>query len=75
MTKVTLRKVSILYYDIASLELNHSVEHFPQRENGRVIISDEFKKNKSIIAVCDGEINVLNKIGDRVSEQNVAKKA
>ncbi|MDG1733037.1 MAG: TIGR02922 family protein [Thalassotalea sp.] len=75
MTKVTLRKVSILYYDIQSLELNHSVENFPQRENGRVIISDEFKKNKSIIAVCDGEINVLNKIGDRVSEENIAKKA
>ncbi len=66
MADIQLRKVTILYYDITSLEPNHAVEVFPQASTGRVIISNEFKKNKSIIAVCDGEVTILNKIGDRV---------
>ncbi|WP_068545207.1 TIGR02922 family protein [Thalassotalea crassostreae] len=68
MAETKDRKVTILYYDITSLELNHEVALFPQKDGGRVIISDEFKKNKSIIAVCDGEITILNKIGDRVDD-------
>lgn len=66
MAKLKQRTVTILFYDIHSLELKHEVAMFPQKELGRVIISDDFKKNKSIIAVCDGEISVLNKIGDRI---------
>ncbi|WOH37945.1 TIGR02922 family protein [Thalassotalea fonticola] len=66
MAKLKQRTVTILYYDITSLELNHEIATFPQKEQGRVIISDEFKKGKSIIAVCDGEVSVLNKIGDRI---------
>ena len=66
MAKIKNRKVTILYYDISSLELMHEVTEFPQKDGGRVIISDEFKVGKSIIAVCDGEVTVLNKIGDRV---------
>lgn len=61
-----LRKVTIIYYSDQSLELMHQVEHFPQNHQGRVIISDEFKQEKSIIAVCDGEITILNKVGDRI---------
>lgn len=66
MEKTILRTVTILYYDIHSLELNHSVQRFPQAHKGRVIISNDFKKDKSIIAVCDGDVEVLNKIGDRI---------
>ncbi|WP_371189172.1 TIGR02922 family protein [Thalassotalea maritima] len=66
--EIIQRQVTILYYDIDSLQLNHEVATFPQKNGGRVIISDEFKKGKSIIAVCDGAVDVLNKIGDRVDE-------
>ncbi|KGJ93378.1 TIGR02922 family protein [Thalassotalea sp. ND16A] len=62
------RTVTILYYDINSLELKHEIASFPQKDQGRVIISDQFKVGKSIIAVCDGEVTVLNKIGDRVDD-------
>ncbi|OUS30794.1 TIGR02922 family protein [Thalassotalea sp. 42_200_T64] len=62
------RTVTILYYDINSLELKHEIASFPQKDQGRVIISDQFKMGKSIIAVCDGEVTVLNKIGDRVDD-------
>lgn len=61
-----LRKVTIIYYSDDSLELMHQVKEFPQNQKGRVIISEEFKKEKSIIAVCDGEITILNKVGDRI---------
>jgi uncharacterized protein (TIGR02922 family) len=60
------RLVTIIYYSDISLELMHEVKTFPQGKNGRVILSDKFKADKSIIAVCDGEITILNKIGDRV---------
>ncbi|MEW6991374.1 TIGR02922 family protein [Colwelliaceae bacterium 6441] len=61
-----LRKVTIIYYSDLSLELMHEVANFEQNINGRVVIPKEFKKDKSIIAVCDGEITILNKVGDRV---------
>jgi len=69
-----LRKVTIIYYSDISLELMHESLLCTQNENGRVIISDEFKKDKSIVAVCDGEISILNKVGDRVQMDDTAEK-
>jgi len=66
MTDTKLRTVTIIYYCDNSLELMHHVGAFPQNESGRVIISNEFKVEKSIVAVCDGEITILNKVGDRI---------
>lgn len=66
MSQVSLRKVTVIYYSDLSLELLHKVHEFPQSDSGRVIISDEFREGKSIVAVCDGEVDVLNKVGDRI---------
>ena len=66
MIETKLRTVTIIYYCDNSLELMHHVGAFPQNESGRVIISNEFKVEKSIVAVCDGEITILNKVGDRI---------
>ncbi len=66
MTDTKLRTVTIIYYCDNSLELKHHVGAFPQNKCGRVIISSEFKVEKSIVAVCDGEITILNKVGDRI---------
>ena len=60
------RFVTILYYSEVSLELMHDVLLLPQNKNGRVIIPNDFKVDKSIVAVCDGEVVILNKVGDRV---------
>ena len=60
------RKVTVIYYHVDSLELQHKVATFPENESGRVVISESFKDGKSIIAVCDGEIEILNKVGDRI---------
>jgi uncharacterized protein (TIGR02922 family) len=60
------RKVTIIYYQNDGLELHHKVKVFDQNEDGRVVIPQEFKEEKSIIAVCDGEVEILNKVGDRI---------
>ncbi len=64
------RKVTVIYYCDDGLELHHQAKTFEQNENGRVIIPQKFKDGKSIIAVCDGEIEILNKVGDRILSVN-----
>jgi uncharacterized protein (TIGR02922 family) len=66
MKKQDLFQVTIIYYDEQSLELLHLVRYFPKSNNDRVTLSDDFKKGKSIIAVCEGDINIMNKLGDRI---------
>ncbi len=61
-----LTQVTIIYYQIESLELLHEVKFFPKNSQGRVVLPEEFKEGKSIIAVCQGEIEILNKVGDRI---------
>jgi len=65
VTKI-ITTVTIIYYNENSLELQHEVKRYPKNESGRVIIPQEFKENKSIVAVCLGEITIINKIGDRI---------
>ncbi|MCI2284701.1 TIGR02922 family protein [Colwellia sp. MSW7] len=64
------RKVTIIYYQDDGLELHHKVKSFDQNADGRVIIPQAFKDGKSIIAVCDGEVQILNKVGDRILSVN-----
>jgi uncharacterized protein (TIGR02922 family) len=66
MKDVKYQLVTIIYYSDTSLELIHEVKHFEKSATGRVVIPQSFKAGKSIIAVCEGEINILNKIGDRI---------
>ncbi|MEW6990196.1 TIGR02922 family protein [Colwelliaceae bacterium 6441] len=61
-----IQVVTIIYYCDSSLELKHQVCTFTQSESGRVIIPEEFRKNKSIVAVCNGDVEILNKVGERI---------
>jgi uncharacterized protein (TIGR02922 family) len=61
-----LTTVTIIYYQENSLELKHEIKSYPKNKSGRVIIPQEFKQDKSIVAVCLGEITIINKIGDRI---------
>ena len=58
--------ITIIYYCDSSLELKHQVITTEKKCDGRVIIPEEFKTNKSIVAVCHGDIKILNKVGDRI---------
>ena len=44
-----LIQVTIIYYQVESLELLHEVKSFPKNHHGRVILPEEFKKGKSIL--------------------------
>jgi len=72
MSQSDLTTVTIIYYNESSVELQHTIKSYPKSESGRVIIDAEFKKDKSIVAVCLGEITILNKLGDRVISIEVA---
>jgi uncharacterized protein (TIGR02922 family) len=61
-----LHQVTVIFYNEQSLELMHETHDFAQNEQGRVILPAEFKEGKSIVAVCEGEIQILNKLGDRI---------
>jgi uncharacterized protein (TIGR02922 family) len=61
-----LTTVTIIYYNEDCLELKHEVKIYPKNEAGRLMIPLEFKEDKSIVAVCLGEITIINKIGDRI---------
>lgn len=65
--------VTVIYYCDNSIELMFYVGHFEKTASGRVILPDTFKRNKSIVAVCRGEVDILNKIGDRIlPNENIA---
>ena len=65
------KTVSIFYYCDHSVELGLYIGEFPIIGSGRVIIDEKFKKGKTVIAVCDGKVNLLNKLGDRVNQKNI----
>ncbi|WP_068546146.1 TIGR02922 family protein [Thalassotalea crassostreae] len=53
------KRVTVIFYDVDTLELNHHVDEFPVEHEGRVIIPNSFKQGKSIVAVCEGENTIL----------------
>ena len=60
------KTVTIIYYSDLSLELLSETHNFTVSPTGRVVIPDSFKNGKSIVAVCAGKIEILNKIGERI---------
>lgn len=61
-----LQTVTVIYYADTNLELQHDVKTFPKSEAGRVVLPDIYRKGKSIVAICEGKVNILNKIGERI---------
>jgi len=66
MLQGPFNKATILFYEDMDLTLHHETHELPTSRTGRVIIPDNLKEGRSIIAVCDGEVNVLNKLGERI---------
>ena len=57
---------TIIYSCNNSIAISYKVLHLPVEVGKRLIIPDDFKKDKIIIAVCEGEVNVLNTLGESV---------
>lgn len=58
-------EITVIYYSDVSLELHHSVIEVTERD-GRVIVPAEFKVGKNIVAICKGNVEILNKLGERI---------
>jgi hypothetical protein len=65
--------ITILYYEgILGLEIHSAVLDKLPIKNERVIIPASFKKDKTIVAVLDGDVKVLNSLGERAEMSNYA---
>jgi uncharacterized protein (TIGR02922 family) len=63
---VEMITVTVIFYPEDSLSPESEVLHnLPLSCDGRVIIPEEFKKGKLIIAVADGAVVMLNALGQR----------
>ena len=62
--------VTVLYLDNNDVQLKHHYGRYPRRDNGRVVLPDEFKQNKQILAVCKGLVTVLSGLGDRIDSED-----
>lgn len=57
---------TILYLENNSVAVKHQICKLETAKSGRVIIPTAIKEGKSILAVCHGAVNVINKHGDRL---------
>lgn len=59
--------VTVLFYDdLEPMKLKSQVfRELPMSGQERVILPDEFRPGKTIIAVLEGEVKILNRLGDR----------
>ena len=58
-------KVTVIFYQEGSLELQHELVECQHDAQG-IGLPLSYRQDKSIIAVCEGDIHVLDKIGDRI---------
>ena len=62
--------VTVVYFSNDSIEVESEVLSLNVGYSGRVIVPDEYKNDKSIIAIFDGIAVMLNKYGDRLLSKN-----
>ncbi len=60
------RKVTVIYCCDDDLAIYRKTQNFHLNAYGDMIIPQEFKRGKTIVAVCDGEIDIINSIGDKL---------
>ena len=65
MSSSNLKPITILYTENHSLEFKFEFLTGIEARTGRVIIDEKVRNGKSIIAVFDGHVTVLNKAGER----------
>jgi uncharacterized protein (TIGR02922 family) len=60
------RKVTVIYCCDKDLALYRKTQSFNLNAYGDMIIPQNFKRGKTIVAVCEGEIDVINSVGDKL---------
>jgi len=60
------RKVTVIYCCDNELALYRKTQSFNINPYGDMIIPQEFKRGKTIVAVCEGDIDIINSVGDKL---------
>ena len=60
------REVTVIYCCDDDLSLYRKTKFFNLNSYGEMIIPLDFRLGKTIVAVCDGNINVINSVGDKL---------
>ncbi|ALO33969.1 hypothetical protein CMT41_03930 [Colwellia sp. MT41] len=63
------RKVTVIYCCDDDLAMYRKTQTFNLNAYGDMIIPQEFKRGKTIVAVCDGDVNVINSVGDKLVDE------
>lgn len=60
------RKVTVIYCSDGELTLYRKTKCFAVNAYGDMIIPQDFKQGKTIVALCEGDVEVINSLGDRL---------
>ncbi len=60
------RKITVIFSCDNDLSLYRKTKIFNLDAYGELIIPSQFKIGKTIVAMCDGEVDIINTIGDKL---------
>jgi uncharacterized protein (TIGR02922 family) len=60
------RKITVIYCCDDELELYRETMDVNNNAYGDMVIPKDFRSGKTIVAVCEGEINILNSIDNKL---------
>lgn len=60
------RKVTVIYCCDDDLAMYRKTQSFSLNDYGDMIIPQDFKRGKTIVAVCAGEVDIINSVGDKL---------
>lgn len=63
------REVTVIYCCDDNLAIYRKTQSFNLNAYGEVIIPQDFKEGKTIVAVCDGDINVTDSLGEKLVDE------
>ncbi|WP_057830499.1 TIGR02922 family protein [Colwellia sp. TT2012] len=63
------RKVTVIYCCDDDLAMYRKTQTFNLNAYGDMIIPQKFKRGKTIVAFCDGDVNVINSVGDKLVDE------
>ncbi|MFQ3264176.1 MAG: hypothetical protein ACI9U5_000038 [Colwellia sp.] len=63
------RTVTVIYCCDDDLAMYRKTENFNLNAYGDMVIPHDFERGKIIVAVCDGDIDITNSVGDKLLEE------
>ena len=60
------KKVTVIYCCDNDLAMYRKTQSFNLNAYGDMIIPQDFKRGKTIVAVCEGDVNVINSVGEKL---------